>query len=291
MSGRQASSSQPKPGPGLEAVLLGFRFDPPAPAARQRCGHRQASLRLSRIPSHESLQVPVTHDRKLLSGSPWPEYLAAPTALHNGRNRLPRPAVTRHGPSSRCLSHQPRPGPVLPQPNVRVTRRGPTSLAARRHWQSRSLSVARLTRHGPPSLTAARVTRGDPSHSPRPESLTGLRQAFWLAAAPVTPGLRGPPLLAATRVSQVRVARRDRRASSAAARSHSRRPESQSLAAACQCHHSADRRHSPRPEVTRHRDGRRHSPSGCLPSLATARLTRHGLDIPATRMSKVYHRY
>ena len=153
-------------------MLLGLCF-PPVPAARQRCGHRQASLRLSQIPSHESLRhVPVTHHRKPLSGSPWPEYLAAPTVPHNGRNHLPLPAVTRHGPSSRCLSDQPPPGPELPQLDVRVTRRGPTSpprpagTGSHGHspWLASLAKARHLSQRRPDSLAAARVTSRGPSH-------------------------------------------------------------------------------------------------------------------------------
>ena len=183
---------------------------------------------------------------------------------------------------------------------VRVTRRGQESLAAARVRVTRcglpSLAAAQLTgyRHGPMSLATVRLTR---YYSPRPEwpeslelASSGL-QSFRLAAAPVTPGLQGPVLLATARASQVRVTHRGRSHSprpevnrrgpspghsGAAARRHSARPGTGNRSGPPLL--AAARRHSPRPAVrvtaTHRGSPRPHSPRPA--SLAAARVTRRG---------------
>ena len=164
---------------------------------------------------------------------------------------------------------------------VRVTRSGLPSLAAAcRHLpRPTSLAIATARRHSPrphlsPRFASLAITRRGPSHSPRPASLalagSGL-QSFRLAAAPVTPGLQGPVLLATARASQVRVTHRGR--------SHSPRPEVTRRGPSPGHSGAAARRHSARPATGNRRGppllaaARRHSPPSVVRDTAAHRCS------------------
>ena len=184
--------------------------------------------------------------------------------------------------------------------------------------------MARRHRRGPPALAVTATLRGSPhsprpaishsggpTHSRRPESLAAARVTSRLAAgilARRSPSHSGAPRPAITR-----------RDPSFTSPSRSPRPASvirrspKSLAAARvpvtrRClpvpSLAEDRRHSPRPEVTRHRDGPGPTslalpavtPSPRLVSLAMAwiyqRCQRYTIDIPYLELGQMdlYHR-
>ena len=131
-----------------------------------------------------------------------------PAAAPSDSPQLPRPEVTRRGPSP-STSHSPR---------LDVTRRGPSP--SHWSWQSPRPAVTRHGRRGGPShslqpesesAAAARVTgtsplavnqaRRGPSHSPRPPSLAAAARRVsevrkLLAASKSGPGLSSRGILA-----------------------------------------------------------------------------------------------